>query len=238
MNIRLYECKVSDKVKIIGGLGMLCQDASGKEGIILSNDVYRLLISKGIEELGDMNHLYPNTIHVMSDGRIYTVNRDCYVELIQTTNNEKAKDEVKEKENIMKDFRIKDYKVYENKTVILEFKDGTKEKAVCNEGDSFDLERGVELCVLKHLLGVDGYKAIVKTAMKQIKAVDQVKEDKKKEEELIQRRKAKADRRKVRRLEKKREARINEMKEAYVRAIKETGSVCDVPCADTLDDLK
>lgn len=121
----------------------------------------------------------------------------------------------------MKDFKIKDYKVYEDTALIVEFEDGTKEKAVANEEDRFDLERGVEICVLKHLYGVDGYKSMVKKAMNQIKAVDKAKEDKKKEEELIVRKKAKAARRKARRLERKRKERIAEMKEAYLAAMNE-----------------
>lgn len=133
--------------------------------------------------------------------------------------------EVETKKNIkeknMKDFKIKDYKVYEDTALIVEFEDGTKEKAVANEEDRFDLERGVEICVLKHLYGVDGYKSMVKKAMNQIKAVDKAKEDKKKEEELIARKKAKAARKKARRLERKRKERIAEMKEAYLAAMNE-----------------
>lgn len=132
------------------------------------------------------------------------------------------KKNIKEKTTkTMKDFKIKDYKVYEDTALIVEFEDGTKEKAVANEEDRFDLERGVEICVLKHLYGVDGYKSMVKKAMNQIKAVDKAKEDKKKEEELIARKKAKAARKKARRLERKRKERIAEMKEAYLAAMNE-----------------
>lgn len=143
------------------------------------------------------------------------------------------------KEKNMKDFKIKDYKVYEDTALIVEFEDGTKEKAVCNEDDKFDIERGITICVLKHLFGVDGYKSMVKKAMNQIKAVDKAKEDKKKEEELIARKKAKAARKKVRRLERKRNERIEEMKTAYLAAMKEHDKD-DISAAldDILDDLK
>lgn len=50
-------------------------------------------------------------------------------------------DELNVKEDNMKkintNFKIKDYKVYEDTALIVEFEDGTKEKAVANEDDFF-----------------------------------------------------------------------------------------------------
>ena len=152
-------------------------------------------------------------------------------------------DELNVKEDNMKkintNFIIKDYKVYEDTALIVEFEDGTKEKAVANEDDFFDLSRGVEIAVLKHIFGSNEYKSMVKKAMNQIKAVDKAKEDKKKEEELIARKKAKAARKKARRLERKRNERIEEMKTAYLAAMKEHDKD-DISAAldDILDDLK
>ena len=140
----------------------------------------------------------------------------------------------------MRNFKIKDYKVYEDRAVIVEFEDGSKEKAVCNEDDKFDFERGVEIAVLKHLFK-DEYRIMRKTAMNQIKAVDKAKEDKNKEEELIARKKAKAARKKARRLERKRNERVSEMKEAYLAALREYDGenyTYDLPCDADLDDLK
>ena len=145
------------------------------------------------------------------------------------------------KEKNMRNFKIKDYKVYEDRAVIVEFEDGSKEKAVCNEDDKFDLERGISICVMKHIFGTDVYKSMVKTAMNQVKAVDKAKEDKAKEEELIARKKAKAARRKARRLERKRNERVAEIKEAYLAALKEYDSenyTYDLPCDADLEDLK
>ena len=134
----------------------------------------------------------------------------------------------------MKDFKIKDYKVYEDKVVIVEFEDGTTEKAVCNEDDNFDLARAIEIAVLKFLFK-DEYRAMRKTAMNQIKAVDKAREDAKEPAELIERKKAKAARRKARRLERKRKERVDEMKEAYLAALKEYKSLTD---DIDLNDLK
>lgn len=231
----IHECDIGEVVKIISGTNSYCRETVGLTGRVISEDMYKALLLSGVKEFGDTRYIEtaPRFHVITNDDYIITVNSGCIVESVNSENRN-----LNEGENVMENFRIRDYKVYDNKTVIVEFRGGTKEKAVCSKGDSFDLERGVEICVLKHIFGSEEYKALLKEAMKQIKGVDKKKEAEQSEEELIQRRKAKAARRKARRLEKKREARINEMKEAYVRALKETGSVCDSPCADTLDDLK
>lgn len=127
------------------------------------------------------------------------------------------------KEQKMKNyFKIVDYRTYDNVVVIVTFEDEngnrTDVKAVCNQDDVFDFEYGVQICVLKYLYG-DTYKNTIKEAMRQIKAVDKAKEDKKKEEELIARKKAKAVRKKAKRLEQQRQRRIDEMQEAFFGAM-------------------
>ena len=141
-----------------------------------------------------------------------------------------------EKEKDMKEFFIKNYKVCDNngiKTLVVDFEDGTKERAVCCPEDPFELQRGLEICVLKHILGRDNYKAMLKTAMKQVKAIDKAAEEAKKEKEMIAAKKASAARKKARYKANKRKQRIAEMKEAYVAAMQECGHV-DI----SLDDLK
>lgn len=44
-----------------------------------------------------------------------------------------------------------DYKIFNNKVVVAYFKDGTKEKAVVQDGDTFDINTGLEICILKHI---------------------------------------------------------------------------------------
>lgn len=132
---------------------------------------------------------------------------------------------IKEKIKDMKNFKIVDYKVYNNKALNVTFEDNlgnkTEEKAVCNEADKFDLERGLEVCVLKYVLGEDTYKQIIREAGRQIKAIDKAAEDKKALDEMIARKKAKNARRKAARQEKARQDRIDEMKEAYLAALTE-----------------
>lgn len=44
-----------------------------------------------------------------------------------------------------------DYKTFNDKAVVAYFKDGTKEKAVVQDGDTFDVNTGLEICILKHI---------------------------------------------------------------------------------------
>ena len=121
----------------------------------------------------------------------------------------------------MKTFKIVDYKTYDNKVVITTFEDGTKEKAVCCGDDKFDFERGIEVCILKHILGKDNYNTMLKTAMKQISDIDEANEKKKKEEKIAARKKEKHLEKKRKTIEARRKRRIFEMKEAYLGAITE-----------------
>lgn len=60
--------------------------------------------------------------------------------------------------------KIKDYKVYEKTTVVF-FSDGTKETVVCCDEDTFDVEQGIIMCVIKRMFG-DKYKKYVKSIIK------------------------------------------------------------------------
>lgn len=60
--------------------------------------------------------------------------------------------------------KIKDYKVYEKTTVVF-FSDGTKETVVCCDKDTFDVEQGIIMCVIKRMFG-DKYKKYVKSIIK------------------------------------------------------------------------
>ena len=129
------------------------------------------------------------------------------------------------KENTMKQFNIVDYKVYNNKVVIVKFEDGTEEKATCMDGDNFDLETGVGVCVFKHLMGSSEYAKTIRTAMKQINAVDKAKEEKKQLDEMIAKKRENARRKKDKTRENRRQRRIADMKEAYLAAMIEFGDM-------------
>ena len=115
--------------------------------------------------------------------------------------------------------------------VIVEFADGTSEKAVRSQDDTFSLEQGISICITKKLLtdmtgnGSAVYNKIIKRAMK-VKAENEKHAIEVAEYQEQQNRKAKkAEERKKRRKERianaKREEAIEIQKEAYLRAMRE-----------------
>jgi hypothetical protein len=115
---------------------------------------------------------------------------------------------------------IKDYKVIEDKVVIVTFTDGTTEKAVCSPEDKFDLERAIEICVCKKIFGgTKAYNNAIKDALKQIVAIDKKKKADADEAERIAKKKAKEIDRKNRRKERNRQAKIDIQAEAFLKAM-------------------
>jgi hypothetical protein len=218
--MKFNECNVGDKIQIIGNLENGCMGADCKIGVIISYDRYCVSAKNTnglIVTASRLNDNFIGFLHVEDENAIWKVNNTCEVKLIKKAD---------KGDKNMKDFKIKNYNVCENngvKTVVVEFEDGSREHAVCNKDDIFELERGIEVCVLKHLLGADKYKASIKEANRQIKAIDREAAKAKKAEEeskeITKRRRAKAAKRKM----KQRERRIAEMKEAYVAALRECG---------------
>lgn len=111
--------------------------------------------------------------------------------------------------------------------VVVTFADGTKTKAVLDEEDHFNLERGVSICITKKLLGDDDgsaiYNKLIKRALKIRKNSEEAaaKEAQKKLEDATKKEKYRL--RKQKRKERMREEKIEMIKEAYIRAIKEVG---------------
>ena len=48
---------------------------------------------------------------------------------------------------------VKDVAVYNNKVVKVTFTDGSFTKAVCSDGDVFNLDTGITICLMKRILG-------------------------------------------------------------------------------------
>jgi len=127
---------------------------------------------------------------------------------------------------------IEDVQSINDKVVIVKFADGTSEKAVLSENDTFSLEQGVSICITKKILnkvlkGASGTSAYNKLVDYGLKVYDK----KQKEiEEAIAAKKAEkdAEQRKIDRIRKKRakhkaklrEEQIQIQAEAYRRAMK------------------
>lgn len=115
---------------------------------------------------------------------------------------------------------IKDIKVYDEKAVVVEFKDGTSERAVTHPDDTFSLEQGVSICLMKKILGgSSAYNKVIKYALGVMKENKKAEEKRLVDAENAKRKREKAIARKQRRLAKKREEAIEIQKEAYLRAI-------------------
>ena len=117
-------------------------------------------------------------------------------------------------------FRIKSYKVIKDKVVIVEFEDGDIQKSVCMPGDTFDVERGLEVCIMKYICGGKAkYHNVLKEAQKQIDALEIKAQKEKAEKENAAKKKAKEDARQTARKARAKQARIDEMTEAYLKAL-------------------
>lgn len=152
-------------------------------------------INKAMELLYEYNNQVekPNNYVTFKNGSVYSSNSNDYF-----------------RKYIMPD--VEKVKVINNKIVVLFFADGSKEKAVLSDGDSFSLEEGITICILKKMLsdctkdnGTAIYNKIVKHVVKkyndQIKADKDKKEkeeaEKRKEEKFIAKKKAREERKKA-----------------------------------------
>ena len=119
---------------------------------------------------------------------------------------------------------IKDVIVHNNCVVIVEFTDGTSEKAVLHPCDEFSVEQGISICITKKLVGGSSiYNKLINRAIKVMINNDAEKTKREQEEEARKERKKKNDEKKARRKAAKREEYIETQKEAYIRALREVG---------------
>ena len=132
---------------------------------------------------------------------------------ISTTNYNKPESKPKKTST---NLDIADYKVINDKVVIVTFKDGSTEKSVCHGDDVFDLERAI---CKKKFGGNKNYYAAIRKALKQVRDIDTKKKKDAEEKERIANRKAKYAERKAKRMAKKRKAQIDLQTESFVAAM-------------------
>lgn len=112
--------------------------------------------------------------------------------------------------------------IYPNKVVEVTFGDGTKEKAVCHDEDTFSLEQAISICICKKLIGgTKNYNKAIKGGLKLYEKGLELKKKEEEKQQLIERKREKRRLKKERRAERKMEEAINVQKEAYIRAWKE-----------------
>lgn len=127
---------------------------------------------------------------------------------------------------------IKDVKIIvPDKVVEVTFADGTKEKSVCREPDTFSLEYAISICISKKIMGgSSAYNNAVKRGMKVYEDKQKREATEKAEQERIEKKRAKRlaykERRAVKRTEEEKQRKAREREEqiaiqteAYLRAM-------------------
>ncbi len=86
---------------------------------------------------------------------------------------------------------ITKYRTFNDKVVITWFSDGTKEKAICHELDTFDVETGLTVCLVKKMCGGSStfnntIRKAIKIHEKEEREIDKIKrqKDSKKQKEI------------------------------------------------------
>lgn len=126
---------------------------------------------------------------------------------------------------------ITDVKSIDDKVVIVNFADGTSEKAVLSDDDKFSLEQGISICIIKKILsdntnghGSSAYNKLIDYAMKvyknKEKNIKAIEESEKKTKEAERKRAEKLRKKRAKHKAKLREEQIEIQAEAYRRAMK------------------
>lgn len=133
---------------------------------------------------------------------------------------------------------IRDIQVLNNRVVMVTFADGTTEKAVLDDSDTFSVEQGISICMMKKILsyctngnGNSVYNKLVDYGLKTYERItDSKKKSAKEKDEKVAKAKRDAERvkrKKARRAAKQREYDIEIQKEAYLRAMREFNNTSD-----------
>lgn len=115
---------------------------------------------------------------------------------------------------------------YNDRVVKVTFEDGSFTKSVCSDNDTFDLDVGITICILKRAMGKDGHK-LYNNMMRDIhKIMDENEKDKEKARKDKAERKAKQRKTELKAAAKKAKARqdqIDIQKTAFVEALRASG---------------
>lgn len=115
---------------------------------------------------------------------------------------------------------------YNDRVVKVTFEDGSFTKSVCSDNDTFDLDVGITICILKRVMGKNGHK-LYNNMMRDIhKIMDENEKDKEKARKEKAERKAKQRKTEFKAAAKKAKARqdqIDIQKTAFVEALRVSG---------------
>ena len=134
----------------------------------------------------------------------------------------------------VKSVEITNIEMYNDRVVKVTFDDGSFTKSVCQENDIFDLDVGITVCLMKKMLDTgkgDGtriYNDIIRGAHKLINDKENEKIEKQMEKEKQKKKAHKAVMKKQAKKMKAKEEAIDIQKQAFVRALQETGMTGNV----------
>lgn len=104
---------------------------------------------------------------------------------------------------------FKDYTIYNDRVIKVDFVDGTSTKCVCD--DEFDFYTGLAFCLFKRMLGDDGHKLfnrMMRAAMKTCDRIDMLHEQEAEEEKRIKAKRRKAELKRAAKAAKKRQEQV------------------------------
>lgn len=177
-----------------------------------------------------LEYKLPLNFDTKTSVNIQTTETDTLAEIVSklTDSSAEIKTERKSK-TAVKEVKV----VVPNKVVEVTFEDGSTQKAICHEADTFSMERAIEICVMKQIMGGSAaYNNAIRKALKVWDTQEKLRIAKEEEEKRIAKRRARYEAYKKRCQEKKlkaeqeelarkREESIEMQKEAFVRAFKE-----------------
>lgn len=117
---------------------------------------------------------------------------------------------------------------YNNRVVKVTFIDGTFTKSVCSENDTFDLDVGITICLMKRWLGKDGnrlYNNLIRNVHKRMDQKERLAEREKKIRAEMREKERKMKAKREAKKEKARQEQIEIQKQAYIEALKAAGGI-------------
>ena len=152
--------KPRSESKVVGStttIGITANNAtfdnvSVKKGITL-NDI-PVMTQKDVNKLKEELENQKSLIDIQTDAFAYLLRDKIKEEFEQIKKEDKRrikKDKIKTINNFTKAIN-KVIFTKKNETIVL-WKDGTKTKVTCQEGDEFDKEKGLALCIIKYIFG-------------------------------------------------------------------------------------
>lgn len=129
-----------------------------------TSGIKTMTVSDGVSCNIDLESMIKDEIKNYDNNRIFSddILTELLADNLKDLKNKLTKDLeeelAREKRKDVNRFIAKIDKVYFGKgTTVIKWKDGTSTKVKCQDGEEFDKEKGVAMCIIKHMFGDIGY---------------------------------------------------------------------------------